>query len=204
MTSIKKSKISKSNIPEKLFEDTISNDMSYEAPSENIHSLPYAWDNKEDSMLCNLVYQYGTGNWELIAQNLGSKKTPIQCLHRWNSIMKPALVKGPWNVEEDKKLIDWIKTNGASKNVPEFSNTAKSQPDPFEIGVEKESKMLPGVFPDRISLADKSPSEVNKPSAGPNEFDCNSSSLPDEVGAKSDTLVAQATIFGSSQRIPRF
>lgn len=114
MTTMKKSKITKNTIPEKLCEDTISNDMSYDAPSDNIHSLPYAWDNKEDNMLCNLVYQYGTGNWELIAQNLGSKKTPIQCLHRWNSIMKPALVKGPWNVEEDKKLIDWIKTNGAS------------------------------------------------------------------------------------------
>lgn len=75
---------------------------------------PFTWDQYEDSKLCSLVYQYGTGNWELIAQHLNSNKSPIQCLHRWNSIMKPNYVKGPWNVEEDKKLIDWIKTNGAS------------------------------------------------------------------------------------------
>ena len=94
-----------------------NNSVSHMTNSINNNSQnngPFSWDQYEDSKLCSLVYQYGTGNWELIAQHLDTKKSPIQCLHRWNSIMKPNFVKGPWNVEEDKKLIDWIKTNGAS------------------------------------------------------------------------------------------
>ncbi len=72
----------------------------------------YSWKTSDDSKLCSLIYQYGTNNWEVIAKEMNNNKSPIQCLHRWNSIMKPNYIKGPWNVEEDKKLIDWIKTNG--------------------------------------------------------------------------------------------
>lgn len=42
-------------------------------------------------------------------------RSPIQCLHRWTKILQPGLVKGPWTVKEDKKLIEWVKTEGPSK-----------------------------------------------------------------------------------------
>ena len=81
--------------------------------SESIENH-FAWSPSDDSKLCSLIYQFGTGNWDLISKEMNNNKSAIQCLHRWNSIMKPTYIKGPWNVEEDKKLIDWIKTNGAT------------------------------------------------------------------------------------------
>jgi hypothetical protein len=31
-----------------------------------------------------------------------------QCLQRWNKVLKPGLVKGPWSVEEDALLMDMM------------------------------------------------------------------------------------------------
>lgn len=50
----------------------------------------------------------------MIASKINNK-TAVQCLHRWNKILKPGLIKGPWTIEEDRKLLEWIKNNGAEK-----------------------------------------------------------------------------------------
>ncbi len=42
-------------------------------------------------------------------------RSSIQCLHRWTKILQPGLVKGPWTIEEDKKLIEWVKLEGPKK-----------------------------------------------------------------------------------------
>ena len=39
----------------------------------------------------------------------------MEGLHRWNKILKPGLVKGPWSPQEDQKLRLWIKQEGATK-----------------------------------------------------------------------------------------
>jgi len=36
----------------------------------------------------------------------------VQCLHRWSKILKPGIVKGPWTAEQDRKLLEWVKTEG--------------------------------------------------------------------------------------------
>ncbi len=43
------------------------------------------------------------------------KKSPVQCLHRWTKILKPGLIKGPWSIDEDRRLLDWVKREGPSK-----------------------------------------------------------------------------------------
>ncbi|CCI41534.1 unnamed protein product [Albugo candida] len=44
-------------------------------------------------------------NWRHIAKELGNQRTDVQCLHRWNKVLKPGLVKGPWTPEEDEILL---------------------------------------------------------------------------------------------------
>jgi hypothetical protein len=39
----------------------------------------------------------------------------VQCLHRWTKILKPGLTKGPWTIEEDRKLLEWIRMEGPYK-----------------------------------------------------------------------------------------
>lgn len=93
-----------------------SNSLSYDNAKAN------KWTKSEDTKLFNLIMLHGVNSWEIIAKEFDSTKSAAACLSRWHSINKPSVVKGPWNVEEDKKLIDWIKTNGASNwtNCSEF------------------------------------------------------------------------------------
>jgi hypothetical protein len=69
------------------------------------------WTKEEDDILEELVPIYGAKNWKKIAEKIPGR-TPIQCLHRWTKILQPGLVKGPWTIEEDRKLIDWVKNEG--------------------------------------------------------------------------------------------
>jgi hypothetical protein len=36
----------------------------------------------------------------------------LQCLHRWQKVLNPALVKGPWKEEEDNKLVELVEKYG--------------------------------------------------------------------------------------------
>lgn len=53
------------------------------------------WTPQEDEKLKQLVEQYGAKNWKKIASFLDDR-TDVQCLHRWQKVLNPALVKGPW------------------------------------------------------------------------------------------------------------
>ncbi len=65
-------------------------------------------------MLKKLVSQIGIKNWKKISKNLVNKSA-VQCLHRWTKILKPGLTKGPWSIEEDRKLLEWVKLEGPNK-----------------------------------------------------------------------------------------
>ena len=39
----------------------------------------------------------GPHNWKMIATDyLGDQRSDVQCLHRWQKVLQPGLVKGPW------------------------------------------------------------------------------------------------------------
>ncbi|KAF8400803.1 hypothetical protein HHK36_014105 [Tetracentron sinense] len=42
-------------------------------------------------------------------------RTDVQCLHRWQKVLNPELVKGPWSKEEDDMIIDLVHKYGAKK-----------------------------------------------------------------------------------------
>ena len=39
----------------------------------------------------------------------------MQCLHRWQKVLNPELVKGPWTETEDRKVIELVETYGPQK-----------------------------------------------------------------------------------------
>ncbi|CAD8211658.1 unnamed protein product [Paramecium octaurelia] len=61
------------------------------------------WTEEEDQQLKDLVSQYGAKNWKKIA-SFFQDRTDVQCLHRWQKVLNPDLVKGPWTQEEDDLL----------------------------------------------------------------------------------------------------
>jgi hypothetical protein len=72
------------------------------------------WLKDEDELLLNAVTLYGTKNWRTVS-NFVPGRNQVQCLHRWTKILQPGLTKGPWSIEEDRKLLQWVKKEGACK-----------------------------------------------------------------------------------------
>jgi len=72
------------------------------------------WTTEEDDALRAAVEEHGAKNWKLISQRLPDR-TEVQCLHRWQKVLKPTLVKGPWTSQEDQKVLELVKKYGAKK-----------------------------------------------------------------------------------------
>ncbi|EQC40127.1 hypothetical protein SDRG_02778 [Saprolegnia diclina VS20] len=65
---------------------------------------PGSWCEREDKQLRKAIKNLGTKNWKQVAMMLNTGKTDVQCLHRWNKVLKPGLLKGAWSAEEDDVL----------------------------------------------------------------------------------------------------
>mmetsp|Transcript_126445 Transcript_126445/g.188671 ORF Transcript_126445/g.188671 Transcript_126445/m.188671 type:complete len:348 (+) Transcript_126445:163-1206(+) len=50
-------------------------------------------------------------NWKVIA-GLMPNRTDVQCLHRWQKVLNPDLVKGPWSSEEDEMVVELVGVYG--------------------------------------------------------------------------------------------
>ncbi|KAG8011248.1 Transcriptional activator Myb, partial [Nibea albiflora] len=60
------------------------------------------WTREEDEKLKKLVELNGSEDWKLIASLL-TNRTDVQCQHRWQKVLNPELIKGPWTKEEDQR-----------------------------------------------------------------------------------------------------
>ena len=56
------------------------------------------WTAEEDELLRSAVDHYGGRNWKKISEQIPDR-TDVQCLHRWQKVLRPGLVKGPWTPE---------------------------------------------------------------------------------------------------------
>ena len=78
----------------------------------NPHNNKRYWNAEEDERLTQLVHQFGAKNWKKIASYLDDR-TDVQCLHRWQKVLNPSMIKGPWSADEDQQLIDNVHKFGA-------------------------------------------------------------------------------------------
>lgn len=73
------------------------------------------WTQDEDNLLREIVQEHGPKCWKKVANLLGSTRTDVQCLHRWNKVLKPGLHKGTWTKEEDQVVLDMVMQHGVGK-----------------------------------------------------------------------------------------
>lgn len=70
---------------------------------DNINNLNAAscgkWTVEQDALLRQSVEHYDGRNWKEIARCIPGGRTDVQCLHRWQKVLKPGLIKGPWTKE---------------------------------------------------------------------------------------------------------
>ncbi|KQK05913.1 transcription factor MYB3R-2 isoform X2 [Brachypodium distachyon] len=72
------------------------------------------WTPEEDETLRKAVYAFKGKNWKKIAESFPDR-TEVQCLHRWQKVLDPELIKGPWTQEEDDTIVDMVKKHGPRK-----------------------------------------------------------------------------------------
>ncbi|KAK9273325.1 hypothetical protein L1049_018134 [Liquidambar formosana] len=76
-----------------------------------------------DKILAFAVQKFNSKNWKKIAEYVPDR-TDVQCLHRWQKVLNPDLVKGPWTKEEDDLIVELVGKQGNKK----WSEIAKSLP----------------------------------------------------------------------------
>jgi hypothetical protein len=72
------------------------------------------WTEEEDNRLSALVVQFKGKNWKKVAEGLDGR-THVQCLHRWQHVLNPEVVKGPWSKEEDDTVMQLVHKHGPKK-----------------------------------------------------------------------------------------
>jgi hypothetical protein len=70
--------------------------------------------NHQDETLRRAVIQNKGKNWKKIAECV-KDRTDVQCLHRWQKVLNPELVKGPWTKEEDELVVALVNKHGPKK-----------------------------------------------------------------------------------------
>lgn len=102
---------------EKLAQEEIKQEMEQRLKP----SCPRHWSAEEDELLRAAVGRFGARHWKTIATYVPSR-THTQCLQRWNKVLKPGLLKGPWSPEEDHLLRRLVEQSMASLRL----NTSES------------------------------------------------------------------------------
>ncbi|XP_048034414.1 transcriptional activator Myb isoform X3 [Megalobrama amblycephala] len=92
-------------------------DHDYDGPQAKTgkrHLGKTRWTREEDEKLKRLVEHHGSEDWKVIASFLPNR-TDVQCQHRWQKVLNPELIKGPWTKEEDQRVIELVQKYGPKR-----------------------------------------------------------------------------------------
>ncbi|XP_069813623.1 myb-related protein A isoform X2 [Dendropsophus ebraccatus] len=98
-------------------EEILYVDHDYEVPVQKAVKKVWnrvKWSKEEDEKLKKLVLQNGTDDWSLVACHF-MNRSDVQCQHRWQKVLNPELVKGPWTKEEDQRVIELVHKYGPKR-----------------------------------------------------------------------------------------
>jgi hypothetical protein len=103
--------------PKLVDDDNLSKDSDIKPDSRSLFKRRASmgkWTEDEDTLLREAVDTFAGKSWKKIAARLPGR-TDVQCLHRWQKVLKPGLIKGPWTTEEDAKVTQLVQVHGNKK-----------------------------------------------------------------------------------------
>uniref|UniRef100_H3GVX7 Myb-like DNA-binding protein n=1 Tax=Phytophthora ramorum TaxID=164328 RepID=H3GVX7_PHYRM len=121
------------------------------------------WTPEQDEALKKAVAELGHRNWMAVAERVPGRDN-AQCLQRWNKVLKPGLVKGPWSVEEDAMLMEMMlkgydNWRQVSNSIPGRTPFTEEEDDAIQQAYEKYgnrwtqiAELLPGRTEDAVKL----------------------------------------------------
>jgi len=69
------------------------------------------WTEHEDEQLREAVKRFSGKKWKEIAIHVPGR-SEVQCLNRWQKVLKPGIIKGTWTPEEDATLTRLVSIHG--------------------------------------------------------------------------------------------
>ncbi|XP_064616800.1 uncharacterized protein LOC135480805 [Liolophura sinensis] len=76
------------------------------------------WLKEENDKLLKLVNKYNKRNWPKIAQELGTNRTPFQCLQHYEIKLNTSSHMRTWTPEEEALLLEVVATCRMGNNIP--------------------------------------------------------------------------------------
>jgi len=119
-----------SSDPDNMVSDATSSASSSQSSSSPVTVTPKTgrWTKSEDAMLRQAVDDYGAKNWKQISDEaFHGLRSDVQCLHRWQKVLKPGLRKGQWVKDEDDIVRDLVAKMGGAAHV-KWSSVAEHLP----------------------------------------------------------------------------
>ncbi|XP_062090801.1 transcription factor MYB3R-1-like [Humulus lupulus] len=120
MTRLRRTSVNRPGLPDASAPDEVSAACQKIKPLRGRTSGPTRrsttgkWTAEEDEILRRAVQHYKGKNWKKIAECF-KDRTDVQCLHRWQKVLNPELIKGPWSKEEDEVIVELVNKYGAKK-----------------------------------------------------------------------------------------
>ncbi|KAL6074235.1 Transcription factor MYB3R-1 [Balamuthia mandrillaris] len=109
--------ISKNFVPSRSAIDCKIQWLQNQHPSINKRSFT----KQEDKRLLELAKKYKGHDWETIARELGTNRTPVQCFKRYQRSLNTNMMRSKWTEEENKTLVEAVKRYG-EKNWQQVAN----------------------------------------------------------------------------------
>ncbi|XP_074310755.1 uncharacterized protein LOC141646730 [Silene latifolia] len=72
------------------------------------------WTKAEEVKLLSLIEKNGFNSWTVIAQHLGTNRTPFECLAHYQRSLNASILKKAWTDDEDAKLNSAVELYGDS------------------------------------------------------------------------------------------